>query len=55
MLAILARNIDRLAEQPRERNSDGYKDHIHVEYHPDHFYLNEGSVPLVIARDTHKP
>ncbi|MEH0937000.1 hypothetical protein V6U80_17710 [Micromonospora sp. CPCC 205543] len=23
--------------------------HLHVEYHPDHWYLAEGSVPVILA------
>jgi hypothetical protein len=43
-LAILARNIERLA------SSESCKDHTHIEYHPQHFYLKEESVPLVVEK-----
>ena len=43
-LAILASNIDALAY------SKNVSDHIHIEYHPKHFYLKEESVPLVVTK-----
>ena len=51
-LAILSRNIGRLAERKGTEPSDGYQDHLHVEYHPGHFYLKESSRPLVVTRRT---
>ncbi|MFJ3792913.1 hypothetical protein [Kitasatospora sp. NPDC090091] len=37
-----------LAENVRDMASATEGGHLHVEYHPDHFYLAEGSVPLVV-------
>jgi hypothetical protein len=42
--AILADNIDGLADKPEELGPD-----IQVDYVPGHFYLEEGSMPLVVA------
>jgi hypothetical protein len=49
-LGILARNIERLADQPQPSGATNQASHMHVEYHPGHFYLAPGSVPLVITR-----
>jgi hypothetical protein len=49
-LLIFARNIGRLAEQENHTRSDPYHDHIHIDYHPGHFYLDEESIPLVVTR-----
>jgi hypothetical protein len=40
-LHVLATNIDNMAQA-----SDG--GHVHIEYYPDHPYIAEGSLPLVI-------
>ncbi|MEH1056573.1 hypothetical protein V6U89_15325 [Micromonospora sp. CPCC 206171] len=40
-LAVLAENVRAMADA-----EDG--GHLHVEYHPGHWYLAEGSVPLVV-------
>jgi hypothetical protein len=45
-IGILADNIASLALQ--ERNS--IPAHSHIEYYPGHFYLTEGSEPLVFTR-----
>ncbi|MCG6498278.1 hypothetical protein [Kitasatospora sp. A2-31] len=37
-----------LAENLRGMAAAGAGGHLHVEYHPDHFYLAEGSLPLVV-------
>jgi hypothetical protein len=39
--AVLAANLRAMAEE-----EDG--GHLHIDYYPDHFYLAEGSVPLVV-------
>jgi hypothetical protein len=49
-LMILAGNIRRLAEQQGRASSDNYNEHLHIEYHPDHFYLKEESIPLVVTK-----
>lgn len=41
-LEILAGNLKWFAEGERTKG-----DHMHVEYHPDHFYLAEDSIPMV--------
>jgi hypothetical protein len=46
MIAILAKNIAFLATQKNDRSSV----HSHIEYFPGHFYLTEGSEPLVLTR-----
>jgi len=43
-LALFAHNIEQLAY------SESCPDHLHVEFHPQHFYLNEESVPLVMTK-----
>ncbi|CAM3243266.1 hypothetical protein STSO111631_09405 [Stackebrandtia soli] len=44
-LRQLARNIENFA-------ASAYgKDHLHVDYHPDHWYLEEESVSLVVRVD----
>ncbi len=45
-IGILARNIASLALQ----ETDGIATHSHIEYHPDHFYLVEGSEPVVLTK-----
>ncbi len=42
-LAILADNVETLANS----SNDG-EEHMHIEYFPGHYYLREGSVPLVL-------
>ena len=49
-LEILARNIEFLAEQQGRSSSGTCLDHLHIEYHPGHFYLREESIPLVVTR-----
>ncbi len=41
--AVLAKNIESLAEGT-------LGDHIHVEYHPDHYYLDPSTASLVVER-----
>jgi hypothetical protein len=43
-LALLAHNIEQLAF------SENCQDHLHIEFRPQHFYLNEESVPLVVTK-----
>ena len=45
-MGILASNIASLAVQ----ETNGTSAHSHIEYHPGHFYLVEGSEPLVLTR-----
>jgi hypothetical protein len=42
-LSLLAENIASLAADNAPLGS-----HLHIEYHPNHYYLEEGSVPLVV-------
>jgi len=44
-LNVLADNIDSLVHGA-ERG-----DHLHIEYFPDHFYLDQGSEPLVVRME----
>lgn len=43
-LSLFAHNIERLAF------SESCPDHVHIEFHPQHFYLSEESVPLIITK-----
>jgi|SRR5579875_2834081 len=45
-IEILAKNIAGLALQKSSHSSE----HSHIEYFPGHFYLTEGSEPLVLTR-----
>lgn len=45
-IGILASNIASVASQKSSVSSI----HSHIEYHPGHFYLSEGSEPLVLTR-----
>jgi hypothetical protein len=45
-MEILAKNIASLASQKSSHSSE----HSHIEYFPGHFYLTEGSEPLVLTR-----
>ena len=49
-LAILAQNILALADQKREQPNGRLRLHSHIEYHPDHFFLKAGSIPLVVTK-----
>jgi hypothetical protein len=51
-LAILASNISGLAEQPDQRRPGVYHNHLHIDYHPGHFYLKAGSLPLSVTRES---
>ena len=48
-LALLADNLKWLANQVTVTGCDN---HLHIEYYPDHFYLNASSVPLVVSVET---
>jgi hypothetical protein len=48
-LEILAGNIESFAND-ESRDSGNIKDHIHIEYYPNHFYLKKESIPLVITK-----
>ena len=45
-IAVLAENVEGFAAE-----ADDPRHHLHIEYFPGHFYLAEGSAPLVLARD----
>ena len=45
--ALLADNVELLADADPESGG-----HLHIDYHPDHFYLDATSEPLVIERIT---
>jgi hypothetical protein len=47
MMGILADNFRLLSE--RLEQSGETEEHIHLEYHPDHYYLAESSEPVVIV------
>lgn len=47
MMGILADNVRLLSE--RLEQSGETEEHIHLEYHPDHYYLAESSEPLVVV------
>jgi hypothetical protein len=49
-LKLLARNIAFLAGQVEQNRADGIKNHLHIEFHPGHFYLREDSLPLVVTK-----
>jgi len=49
-LAILAQNISWLADNVKSSKPSKIRDHIHVEYSPDHFFLAQGSLPLIVTR-----
>jgi hypothetical protein len=49
-LDILAKNIGRLAEGEDAPPLSGGKRHLHIEYYPGHFYVESGSIPLVVTR-----
>ena len=51
-LAILASNIERLAEQDSGSVSGNLKTHLHIEYYPEHFYVRWDSIPLVLTMRT---
>ena len=57
MLAILAWNVDVLAYAKCIWLGGKQTYHIHIEYYQGHFYLEEGSVPLVLtnASNAHGP
>jgi hypothetical protein len=43
-LAVLADNVETLAQDLADSDR-----HTHIEYFPGHYYLREGSIPLVVA------
>ncbi len=47
MMKILAENIEMLIDDVK-RSGVGEK-HLHIEYHPDHYYLDSSSAPLVLT------
>jgi hypothetical protein len=49
-LLVLAQNIRWLADKPEGGAPTELKDHIHIEYHPDHFFLAEGALPMVLTK-----
>jgi hypothetical protein len=50
-LFILAQNIEGLAEQATHESPGNHQAHLHIEYHPGHFYLQENSIPLIVTRN----
>ena len=46
-LSLLADDIRFLMENSTSSNSEFY--HIHIEYYPEHFYLEQESIPLVVS------
>ena len=49
-LDILAENILWLANQDEVSEAGAITDHLHIEYHPGHFYLAETAIPVVLSR-----
>lgn len=47
MMSILADNVRFLVDDAKR--SDAKEKHLHVEYHPDHYYLANSSQPLVLV------
>lgn len=47
MIKILAENIEMLVDDVRRSGIS--EKHLHVEYHPDHYYLDSSSVPLILT------
>lgn len=47
MMEILADNVRLLAEQLEQSGEE--EGHVHIEYHPDHYFLAESSEPLVLV------
>jgi hypothetical protein len=47
-LAILADNIEWIATHTHLAGDSGY---IDIDYHPDHFYLEKGSIPLMVTKN----
>jgi hypothetical protein len=43
LLKVLAEDIDGLLSGPAS-------EHLHIDYYPDHYYLAEGSEPILITR-----
>lgn len=46
-IAVLAENVEGFAAE-----ADDPRHHLHIDYFPGHFYLAEGSAPLVVGWDT---
>ena len=49
-LLVLVQNIRWLADKAAGGAQAKLKDHIHIEYHPDHFFLAEGALPMVVTK-----
>lgn len=47
LMKILAENIELLVDDVGR--SDISEKHLHIEYHPDHYYLAESSEPLILV------
>ncbi len=43
LLAILAENVESIA-------SSAPGEHLHIDYHPDHYYLREDTEPVVVTK-----
>ncbi|WP_306370985.1 hypothetical protein [Nocardiopsis sp. CC223A] len=48
-LAVLAENVEVFADEAHPRH------HLHVDHFPGHYYLAEGSAPVVVAFDGTSP
>jgi hypothetical protein len=51
LLRLLAQNIEFLIED----DSPSASDHLHIEYVPDHYYLSEQSIPVVVTKVENSP
>ena len=49
MLGILAENVVFLAEEAVMSEPGKGLNHLHVEYHSDHFFLDPSAIPLVVS------
>ncbi len=49
-LKILAQNIRFLADQEKQESNDQIRPHLHIEYHPGHYFLKAESIPLVVTK-----
>lgn len=49
-LKILAENIEWLATQEDSANTREVENHLHIEYHPDHFFLDPETDSLVVVK-----
>lgn len=49
-LQVLAQNFLWLADREKPETLTKIRDHLHIDYYPGHFFLEEGALPLTISR-----